>query len=100
MSGAINIATRVYSMYLIYIIVFNSQNKEKYIKAIVVFTIICGLFALDEISYRVFEKPLNLIGGGYVENNNGRVASVLQYSNLLGILSLISFPFFIKALFI
>ena len=51
MSGAINIATRVYSMYLIYIIVFNSQNKEKYIKAIVVFTIICGLFALDEISY-------------------------------------------------
>lgn len=90
MSGAINIATRVYSMYLIYIIVFNSQNREKYIKAIVVFTIICGLFALDEISYRVFEKPLNLIGGGYVEKNNGRVASILQYSNLLGILSLIS----------
>jgi hypothetical protein len=89
-SGALNIAIRIYSMFLVYLIVFNSENKEKYIKAVILFTIICGILALDEMTIKLLDKPLKLLGGGYLSDNNGRVGSIFQYSNLLGILSLIS----------
>ena len=95
-SGAINIAIRIFSMFLVYIIVCNSKNKEKYIKTVIVFTTICGVLALDEISFRIFENPLNIIGGGYIQENNGRLSSILQYSNLLGILCLISILYLIN----
>lgn len=98
-SGAINIATRIYSMYLVYIIISNSENKEKYIKALCVFTVICGIFALDEMSYKLFEKTLNFIGGGYIENNSLRIGSIFQYSNLLAILCLVSILYLIKNMF-
>ena len=89
-SGALNIAIRVYSIYLLYIIIYNSENKEKYKKAIIIFTIIYSILALDEYSYRIFQAPLNFIGGGYIEQNNGRIGSIFQYSNLLGIMCVIS----------
>lgn len=98
-SGAINFAIRIYSIFLVYIIVTNSENKEKYKKALLAFTIICGIFALDELSYRIFNTPLKALGGGYVEENNGRVASIFQYSNLLGIMCLISILCLLDLLF-
>lgn len=95
-SGALNIAIRIYSMFLVYVIACNSENKEKYIKAIVVFTTICGIFALDEISYRIFDRLLNMIGGGYLQENTGRLSGILQYSNLLGLLCLISILYLVN----
>lgn len=97
-SGAINIATRVYSMFLVYVIISNSENKEKYIKALCVFTVICGIFALDEMSYKIFEKPLNFLGGGYVSKEGTRIASIFQYSNILAILCVISIIYLINKL--
>lgn len=89
-SGALNIGIRIYSMFLIYLVVTNSKNKEKYIKSIVGITLVLGILALDEMSFRIFERPLNFLGGGYISEETSRVSSVLQYSNILGILCLIS----------
>lgn len=89
-SGALNIGIRIYSMFLIYLVVTNSKNKEKYIKSIVSITLVFGILALDEMSFRIFERPLNFLGGGYISEETSRVSSVLQYSNILGILCLIS----------
>ena len=89
-SGALNIALRIYSMFLVYLVVLNSKNKEKYIKAIMYITLIYCILALDEISYRIFEIPLNFLGGGYIEETTYRVSSVLQYANILGLLCLLS----------
>lgn len=89
-SGALNIGIRIYSMFLIYLVVTNSKNKEKYIKCIVGITLVLGILALDEMSFRIFERPLNFLGGGYISEETSRVSSVLQYSNILGILCLIS----------
>lgn len=90
LSGALNMALKIYSLFLVYLVVLNSKSKEKYIKAIVYITLIFGILALDEISYRVFEAPLNFLGGGYVEDTTYRVSSVLQYANILGLLCLLS----------
>ena len=89
-SGALNIGIRIYSMFLIYLVVTNSKNKEKYIKSIVGITLVLGILALDEMSFRIFERPLNFLGGGYISEETSRVSGVLQYSNILGILCLIS----------
>ena len=89
-SGALNIALRIYSMFLVYLVVLNSKNKEKYIKAIMYITLIYCILALDEISYKIFEIPLNFLGGGYIEETTYRVSSVLQYANILGLLCLLS----------
>ena len=89
-SGALNIGIRIYSMFLIYLVVTNSKNKEKYIKSIVGITLVFGILALDEMSFRIFEGPLNFLGGGYISEETYRVSSVIQYSNILGILCLIS----------
>ena len=89
-SGALNIGIRIYSMFLIYLVVTNSKNKEKYIKSIVSITLVFGILALDEMSFRIFERPLNFLGGGYISEETSRVSGVLQYSNILGILCLIS----------
>ena len=90
LSGALNMALKMYSLFLVYLVVLNSKSKEKYIKAIVYVTLIFCILALDEISYRVFEAPLNFLGGGYVEDTTYRVSSVLQYANILGLLCLLS----------
>ena len=86
MSGALNIATRIYTMYLVFCLVSSSENKEKYIKSIVAFTLIFGLLGIDEMSFRVLDKMLSSIGSGYLEDNAGKLSSVLQYANILGIL--------------
>ncbi|MBR2784615.1 MAG: O-antigen ligase family protein [Clostridia bacterium] len=98
MSGAINIATRVYSIYLLYILITNSKNKEKYIKAMVVFIAIVGLFVLDEAGIRLFEKPLNFLGGAYVSDVGQAPETIFQYTNFLGILSLVSIVYLYKKL--
>ena len=98
MSGAINIATRVYSIYLLYILITNSKNKEKYIKAMVVFIAIVGLFVLDEAGIRLFEKPLNFLGGAYVSDIGQAPETIFQYTNFLGILSLVSIVYLYKKL--
>ena len=96
MSGAINIATRVYSIYLLYILITNSKDKEKYIKAMVVFIAIVGLFVLDEAGIRLFEKPLNFFGGAYVSDAGQMPETIFQYTNFLGILSLVSIVYLYK----
>ena len=98
MSGAINIATRVYRIYLLYILISNSKNKEKYIKAMVVFIAIVGLFVLDEAGIRLFEKPLNFLGGAYVSDIGQAPETIFQYTNFLGILSLVSIVYLYKKL--
>lgn len=96
MSGAINIATRVYSIYLLYLLITNSENKEKYIKAMIIFIAIVGLFVLDEAGIRLFEKPLNMLGGAYVSEVGQMPETIFQYTNFLGILSLISVIYLYK----
>lgn len=98
MSGAINLATRVYSIYLLYLLITNSENKEKYIKAMVIFIAIVGLFVLDEAGTRLFEKPLNMLGGAYVSEIGQVPETIFQYTNFLGILSLISVIYLYKKL--
>lgn len=90
MSGALNFATRIYTMYLIFCLVSSSENKEKYVKSIVAFTLIFGLLGIDEMSFRILDKMLSSIGSGYLDDNAGKLSSVLQYANILGILCTIS----------
>ena len=96
-SGAFNIAIRVACMLYIYIIINNSENKEVYLKTFIFMNIIFGILGIDEIGHRIFEKGLNFIGGGYLENIN-RVSSVFQYANLLGISCIVAFIYVLDKL--
>ncbi len=89
-SGALNFAIRIYSMSLIVLMVINSENKEKYLKFIVITTIIFCLFGFDELGNKYLDKPLESIGSGYLDEGTTRMSSVIQYSNLLGLLCVIS----------
>ena len=89
-SGALNFAIRIYSMSLIVLMVINSESKEKYLKFIVITTVIFCLLGFDEIGNKYLDKPLESIGSGYLDEDTGRMSSVIQYSNLLGLLCVIS----------
>lgn len=99
MSGALNIATRIYTMYLVFCLVSSSENKEKYIKSIIIFTFIFGVLGIDEMSFRVLDGMLSSIGSGYLDDNAGKLSSVLQYANILGILCTISILYLMSKLF-
>lgn len=88
-SGALNIASRIYTFYLIYCLVNNSQSKKLYLKSLLVFTVIFSILGIDEIGDRILNFPLSLIGGGYVVDKVDKISSIFQYSNLLGILCVI-----------
>ena len=92
-SGAINAAIKIFSLSIIYIIFINSDKKENIKKWVVLSTIIFGILAIDECSFKIFESVLNFVGGGYLTGNNGRLAGVMQYSNILALMSLISIIF-------
>ena len=92
-SGAINAAIKIFSLSIIYIIFVNSDKKENIKKWVVLSTIIFGILAIDECSFKIFESVLNFVGGGYLTGNNGRLAGVMQYSNILALMSLISIIF-------
>lgn len=89
-SGAFNIWSRIYSAALIYLVVFNSNNKEKFKNAIITFSVIFSILGIDEITGRVFSTLVKIIGGGYVAEISNVISSVFQYSNLLGILNVVS----------
>lgn len=97
-SGSLNFASRIYTMYLIFCIVINSDSKEKYIKSIIAITIFFGILGIDEICGRSFNNILKLIGSGYLEDNLGQLSSVIQYANLMGILCVISIVYLIDKL--
>ncbi len=92
-SGAINVAIKIFSLSIIYIIFVNSDSKENIKKWVVLSTIIFGTLAIDECSFKIFEPILNFVGGGYLVDNNGRLAGVMQYSNILALMCLISIIF-------
>lgn len=92
-SGAINVAIKIFSLSIIYIIFVNSDSKENIKKWVVLSTIIFGILAIDECSFKIFEPILNFVGGGYLVDNNGRIAGVMQYSNILALMCLISIIF-------
>ncbi len=98
MSGALNAAIKVYTMFLLYCVVISSENKEIFVKAIVIFTIIFSFIGIDEIGARVLNKPLKLIGSGYLEYE-GKISSVFQYANMLGLLCIISVMYLKNKLF-
>ena len=89
MSGTINSIIKVYTMFLIYLVVSRCDNKEIFAKSLVIFTIVFSIIGIDEIGARILDKPLRLIGSGYLEYE-GKISSVFQYSNLLGILCIAS----------
>lgn len=97
-SGALNIWTRIYAMYLLFMIVQNSEKKEKYIKGLVLFTIIFDLLGINELCGKTFEPLLEYLGSGYVEESQSGMASVLQYANILGILNTISAVYIVDKL--
>lgn len=92
-SGAINVAIKIFSLSIIYIIFVNSDSKENIKKWVVLSTIIFGILAIDECSFKIFAPILNFVGGGYLVDNNGRLAGVMQYSNILALMCLISIIF-------
>ena len=89
MSGTINSIIKVYTMFLMYLVVSRSDNKDRFAKSIVIFTIIFSVIGIDELGARILDKPLELIGSGYLEYE-GKISSVFQYSNLLGVLCIAS----------
>ena len=98
LSGSINIATRIYSMYLLYIVITNSRNKEWYLKAILLFAIICTLLLLDEMGPRFFSVVLNFLGSNYVSEIGEVPETIFQYSNILGLICLIAIVYLYKKL--
>ncbi len=92
-SGAIMSGVKIFSAFVIYLIVYNSKEKNKFKTAIIVFAIIIGIFAIDEANFKVLEGILKIIGGGYNTGEDGRIAGVMQYSNLLGIVCLMAILF-------
>ena len=79
----------MYSAYLVYLIVYNSKDKEKYLKAIAIFTVIVCLLGIDELGGRLLSKPLELLDTGYLDESNN-LSSVIQYANIVGILCVVS----------
>lgn len=98
-SGAINMAVKVSSLSIIYLVFTNSDDKKIIKKWIVISTIIFGIFAIDECSFKIFDPILKFLGGGYVTENNGRIAGVMQYSNILALMCLISSIFVLYDIF-
>lgn len=96
LSGAINIATRIYSMYLVYITVVNSKHKEWYLKAILVFACICTILLLDEMNLRIFSNTLAVIDATYISEVTDVPETIFQYSNILGIICLLSIVYLYK----
>lgn len=92
-SGAINFTIKVSSLSIIYMIFSNSENKKDIRKWVIITTFIFGILAIDELTYRVLDSILKVLGGGYVSDNNGRIAGVMQYSNVLALMCLISIIF-------
>ncbi len=90
LSGAINFWSRIYTFFLIFCLVKNSDNKEQYKNGIILTTLVIGICGIDEIGLRLFDVPLKLLGSGYLEDISTKISSVIQYSNLVGILSIVS----------
>lgn len=98
-SGAINMAIKISSLSIIYLIFKNSDNKEIIKKWIIISTVIFGILAIDECTFKVLNPILNFLGGGYVTENNDRIAGVMQYSNILALMCLISIIFILYDIF-
>lgn len=98
-SGAINMAIKIFSLSIIYIVFANSDNKKGIKSWFIITTIIFGILAVDECSLKIFDPILNFLGGGYVEENSGRLAGIMQYSNILALMCLISIIFILYDIF-
>ena len=85
---------RYFSLYLVYYIVKNSDNKKIYVYAIAAIATILGIIGIDQISCGVLDDVFDMFGTGYlVSINSDRMSSVIQYANVFSIICLIAYIF-------
>ena len=81
---------RYFGLYFVYTIVKNSDNKKKYIYAIIAITLLQCVLSVDAVGNRYLEVFLTNIDSGYLDRDYTRMSGTLQYANVLAILCLIS----------
>lgn len=82
---------RYYNMYLIYIIVSNSDNKKIYINGIIAISVVLVIFGIDQMGCRYMSDILSKVNSGYLDSNIDRMSSTIQYANVFAIICLVAY---------
>lgn len=75
---------RYVDMSVIYFIARSSKNEKMYLNVFVIISIVQMILGIDQLTARNFEKFLNDISTGYL-NDTDRLSATIQYANVTGI---------------
>lgn len=75
---------RYVDMSVIYFIARSSKNEKMYLNIFVIISIVQMILGIDQLTARNFEKFLNNISTGYL-NDTDRLSATIQYANVTGI---------------
>ena len=88
LNSSIYEAVRYFSLYFVYTIVKNSDNKKIYVYTIIAITLLQCILSVDAVGSRYFENFLTYFDSGYLDRDYTRMSGTLQYANVLAILCL------------
>ena len=74
---------RYVDMTIIYFIVQYSKNEKAYLNILLVIALTQIIFGIDQVTSRSFEKILNEISTGYLDDTE-RLSGTIQYANITG----------------
>lgn len=78
---------RYFNMYIIYVIVKNSDDKKMYINSFLGIVFIECVLGVDGLANRYFLPVLNKFNSGYLTSNNlTRMSATIQYANVFSLL--------------
>lgn len=93
LNSSIYEAVRYFSLYFVYTIVKNSDNKKMYVYTIIAITLLQCILSVDAVGSRYLENFLTYFDSGYLDRDYTRMSGTLQYANVLAILCMISVIF-------
>lgn len=79
---------RYVDMSVIYFIARSTKNENMYLNIFVIISVVQSILGIDQLTFRNFEKFLNDISTGYL-NDTDRLSATIQYANVTGIVILI-----------
>ncbi len=95
MSDSIFEMIRYFNLYIIYVIVSNSENKKVYENGIIIVTLIECIIGIDGISNRYLSNFLRLFNTGFYSKDLIRMSTTIQYANIFACLCAVSLFFII-----
>lgn len=82
---------RYFNIYLIYVIVKKSDNKQLYINIFIFIAFVQCLLGIDGLANRYLLPLLNKINSGYLTSDNlARMSSTIQYANVFSLICILA----------